>query len=585
MLIYNYKKEFLGIDKTSLELLGLSNLEELRSEAGDIADLFVKAAGYVYNFEHIHWIDFIRTSMTNTSPKAIIHIKDKNFVTDIDIKHMFLVDSPKVPAYIIALSNIRVLRDSELVEATMPNPTPDTSVIPLQTAPSKVKHPYTEDFELPTVTQPTPTVQPQQEEIALDIPMQDEPKEEVKKPSVPLNDIPQDTPLEIDLDMDDDEPLIIPTTDEDEPKDEPVLKLDELVFDDEVKTTPQPKQNAIQNTNSNINEELLTKIKTYKYDPTVACEKLGLPIELIEEFIEDFIEQAYHFKPGLYNAFSTQNIDEIQSLSHKLKGVAANLHINDAFDVLSTINTSKDIGTIEENLEAFYMIINKLEGKDIFPDISSSPEENLEISPEPSVEPAVEEPAKQDDELDMLDINDMLLADTDETPAQNEVTITDVPTDTYEIDDDLNLELTDLSESEDEVPQIQEEKPVVEETMQDDDDFALSLEDLSFDDEEIELPSYDKNTIANEIGLDLESFNELLEDYKNEYNTISTEINQAISNQDIDAIKQNAQKLKLMSENMRMPDVIKQLDEVQNSSNLDEIKSIIKNIDSFISNI
>lgn len=628
MIIYNYKKEFLGIDKMALDAFGLANLEELRAEAGDIADLFVKTAGYVYNFEHIHWIDFIKTSMTNTSPKAIIRVRGKNFMANMEIKHMFLVDSPTAPAYYVSLSNIRQVKDSELIDATMPTPTPDTSVVPLQTEQSKVKHPYIE----PTMPVSTPTpvtpVQPEPE-IALDIPMQDEiipePPKPTPQPSIPVNDIPQDTPLEIDLDlgMDDEDEILAPTTpvEEETPTpqiqtqtDEPVLELDELVFDDEVKITPpvQPTQQVANVSNGKINPDLLNRIQTYKYDPTVACEKLGLPIELIEEFIEDFIEQAYNFKPGLYNAFEAQDMDELQSLSHKLKGVAANLHITDAFDVLATINTSKDIPVIEENLEALYMIINKLEGKNIAPSVPNILEESAEtlpnelipmehsedVVPDVEIEQPSQEPVKEEEDLDLLDMDDMLLTDEPQQEVQEEVTITEIPTDTYDIDDELNLELADLSMDDEVVstpePVKEEEKPTP--TITEDDDFALSLEDLSFDDEDEPLIveendtttqniSYDTTKIADEIGLDMDSFDELLEDYKSEYETISQDINSAINDGDIDTIKAQSQRLKLMSENMRMSEVITQLDKIQSSSDVDEIKSIIKNIDNFISNI
>lgn len=78
MLIYNYKKEFLGIDESDLELLGLSNLADLRAEAADFADLFVKTPGFIHNFKHVHWIDYITCNDSGVESKAIIHIKNKN---------------------------------------------------------------------------------------------------------------------------------------------------------------------------------------------------------------------------------------------------------------------------------------------------------------------------------------------------------------------------------------------------------------------------------------------------------------------------------------------------------------------------
>jgi len=53
MLIYNYQKEFLGIDEKDLKTLGFNSLSELRAEVTDFADLFVKTPGYVHNFQHV----------------------------------------------------------------------------------------------------------------------------------------------------------------------------------------------------------------------------------------------------------------------------------------------------------------------------------------------------------------------------------------------------------------------------------------------------------------------------------------------------------------------------------------------------
>ena len=80
MLIYNYKKEFLGIDENDLTALGLSNLADLRAEAADFADLFVKTPGFIHNFKHVHWIDYIVcntdgiiSGLTNFHAKAATH--------------------------------------------------------------------------------------------------------------------------------------------------------------------------------------------------------------------------------------------------------------------------------------------------------------------------------------------------------------------------------------------------------------------------------------------------------------------------------------------------------------------------------
>jgi len=101
----------------------------------------------------------------------------------------------------------------------------------------------------------------------------------------------------------------------------------------------------------------------YNYDPQLASDELGLPIDLIEEFVQDFIAQTQEFKEQLYVSLNRGHLDELKTLSHKLKGVAANLRIEDAFNALNIINNSKNSSDIEIQLNIFYKIIEKLSEK------------------------------------------------------------------------------------------------------------------------------------------------------------------------------------------------------------------------------
>ncbi|NEW60233.1 Hpt domain-containing protein [Sulfurovum sp. bin170] len=73
------------------------------------------------------------------------------------------------------------------------------------------------------------------------------------------------------------------------------------------------------------------------YNPKVAADELNLPVVLIEEFVEDFIEQAHHDKDHLLASYYQKDMDNIHELGHKLKGAASNLRINELADVLEEI--------------------------------------------------------------------------------------------------------------------------------------------------------------------------------------------------------------------------------------------------------
>jgi len=83
------------------------------------------------------------------------------------------------------------------------------------------------------------------------------------------------------------------------------------------------------------------------YDPQTAADELNLPVVLIEEFVEDFIEQARHDKDHLLTSYYQEDMDNIHELGHKLKGAASNLRINELADILEEIQFCTDITKLE----------------------------------------------------------------------------------------------------------------------------------------------------------------------------------------------------------------------------------------------
>jgi len=73
------------------------------------------------------------------------------------------------------------------------------------------------------------------------------------------------------------------------------------------------------------------------YSPQTAADELNLPVVLIEEFVDDFIEQARHDKDHLLTSYYQKDMDNIHELGHKLKGAASNLRINELADILEKI--------------------------------------------------------------------------------------------------------------------------------------------------------------------------------------------------------------------------------------------------------
>ena len=83
------------------------------------------------------------------------------------------------------------------------------------------------------------------------------------------------------------------------------------------------------------------------YNPQTAADELNLPVVLIEEFVDDFIEQARQDKDHLLTSYYQKDMDNIHELGHKLKGAASNLRINELSDILEEIQFCSDYEQLE----------------------------------------------------------------------------------------------------------------------------------------------------------------------------------------------------------------------------------------------
>lgn len=494
MLIYNYKKEFVGIDEAELKALGFLSIADMRAEAVDFADFFVKTPGFIHNFKHVHWIDYIACNDGGADAKAILSIKDKKFTTNIVIKTIYLVDNPAQKAFIVELINLRLLSGAQeaqiITTAQIQRPeqkaTPQ-NVTPLKKepryeslSPNIIKDPYEESHEL-------------------------------------IHEIPS-KPREINIEMHD---LLA---------EEPVAqKLDLPVKESKKEPLFETKQ---------VHNEVETPFENYVFDPHVASYDLGLPIDLVEEFVQDFIAQADSFRSDLYNSLANGNINNLRIQSHKLKGVAANLRIEDALDALKIINTSNDEYEIKINLDRFYRIINKLSKDEVSDTVS-------EQTP-----------------LETTQTDDLILSFKDEPLAtkQSEISDTDV----------LGMiELPELADDDFFKPSTSLQKDEQSENL-------LTAEESLPEQESPEVfLHYDKKKIAYDIGLDLESFNELFEDYLTEAKEITQNMDSAMQNGNLSACKSAAIKLKGMSENMRIHEFDASLKGIINATDNTQIRDFV----------
>jgi len=578
MLIYNHKKEFLGIDEKDLKKLGVSNLAALKAEAEDFADLFVKKPGYIHNFKHVHWIDFIACAESAEDSRALISINAQTFKCNITIDTIYLADNPDAPAFVIHLNNLRALRNDESGELSldsydtpMPKTTPTPEPAIVTPTPTPTPAPATEEYtQLDVNFDETPSAPVADEYASLEI---DEPLQEPTITAASVED-KFDNMLDVgDISLDIDEPLDIP-------------QEEQLLTTPKVEVT----QAAPKVETPTVVDDSPDYVSDYQYDPSIASKELGLPLDLIEEFIQDFIDQAHDFKEGLYNALDTDDIDTVKILSHKLKGVAANLRIEDAHEVLAVINTTSDMNIVKTNLSIFYKIIAKLAGEEpapAQPAPQAAPVEEIIIEEQSSSEePPVEDDAPLEITLDDEDEEDFKLDFKDE---QIEI---DTPVESIDIEDSevpQKIDMPELADDEfDEKISLDMDKLDVEDDLFDgitldiDSDLEQPSQTSELETPEVE---YSKEEVAREIGIDIESFNELFEDFVQESHTIFANINSAIAENDYQKCRSEALKLKGMSDNMRLHEFTNELEILIHSSDKDEIAQAIEKIEKTINKI
>jgi hypothetical protein len=85
-----------------------------------------------------------------------------------------------------------------------------------------------------------------------------------------------------------------------------------------------------------------------------AANDLSLPVELIEEFVHDFIEQGHIETEKMLKAYEKGDLDTIQKIGHLLKGASSNLRINALSDTLYKIQFCEDSKDLEHLIKDYW---------------------------------------------------------------------------------------------------------------------------------------------------------------------------------------------------------------------------------------
>ncbi|TET87921.1 MAG: hypothetical protein E3J96_04300 [Sulfurovum sp.] len=92
-----------------------------------------------------------------------------------------------------------------------------------------------------------------------------------------------------------------------------------------------------------------------------SAKDLSLPVELIEEFVHDFIGQAHVETEKILEAYEKGDLDTIQKIGHLLKGTSSNLRINPLSDTLYEIQFCEDSSKLEGMIRHYWAHFLSLE--------------------------------------------------------------------------------------------------------------------------------------------------------------------------------------------------------------------------------
>lgn len=550
MLFYNHKQEFIGIDEEGLKLLNYATLEELLSVCGDVADLFAKEPGYIHNFKSFGWIDFLLHADSDAS-SAIVQGNGRTFSCILQVNRLYLTAEPSNPGYVIDMVHIQSISGDAI------KPHPSVPQAKPEIKPSIIESPKPAEAApsiLPNYDHITPTTL--SEPGVLDIPSYSEP-ESVEEPledlyaklSVPLSD------EELQEDLIEEFPVAAEP--EIEPIVEPEPKIEHPIFEDVRYTSAE--------------KEFLSTLKvdkSYRFDPSIAAHELGLPVDLIQEFIGDFIQQAKEFKEELFEATLKGDMNNLKILSHKLKGVAANLRIEDAFETLSIINTSNDLIEIEANLKYFYTIVTKLEGKESSPGPETSLTEDISGTEESSTVEEISYESPNDFIPKEESLTAPLSDDIYEFSLKKNQPAASEEEDLFQIPSTDTIAPLDIPYDE----PVQEDSLMIDEPVMEENVAADSIEPLH----------YDKFFIAGQLGIEHDFFDELINEYKQDALRAGKEIASSIAAFDTHSWQNTASQLKGISDNLRLNEISDQLAVLSQTNDAQEANKASKRLNSFL---
>jgi len=391
MLIYNHEKELIGIDAKDLNTLGFKNLAQLKAQTSDFANLFVKKAGFIHNFEHVHWIDFVHTaSDVDSVSEVIIKTQDKEFRAVLKIESIYLNDEPSLPAFIVYLQDLRDSKCDEIQDFVDEDnlEIEEEELEDLEKIDEKVEIKLEDNIQDLYVFDPKIASQ----ELGLSVAIVEEYTldfiKEVKKikstlyTSLKNDDIENikvlshklkgvSTNLRID-NISEILNSIVNTNNKDKieknldylyEKIEKLLSKDVKPIDKKIEITELSDDIFSQKVDNKIEEEEPEQVSEtieIMYDKENVAKELGISLKNFEELFYDFVVEAKILSNAINDAILEDNQDYWIIEAIKFKGISKNMLLNDCVKELDKIIQTKDKNIAQESINKIDLAIKNI---------------------------------------------------------------------------------------------------------------------------------------------------------------------------------------------------------------------------------
>jgi len=92
----------------------------------------------------------------------------------------------------------------------------------------------------------------------------------------------------------------------------------------------------------------------FNFQMETSASDLSLPLELIQEFVDDFIKQAHIETGKMLEAYGKGDLNTIQNIGQLLKEAASNLHISALSEPLHKIEVCKESSNVEHLIKKYW---------------------------------------------------------------------------------------------------------------------------------------------------------------------------------------------------------------------------------------